>query len=60
MFEIQSRDKITNILIVVGLSVYGAIPVLRSRITITDDSEDGDVTVTRLSSLAIGGLKTRS
>ncbi|KAJ5951054.1 Aldolase-type TIM barrel [Penicillium vulpinum] len=58
--EIQSRDAVTKTLVTVCLSIYGAIPALRSSATITNESEDTDITVTQLSSIAVGGLTTNS
>ncbi|KAJ5382983.1 Aldolase-type TIM barrel [Penicillium concentricum] len=58
--EIRSRDEITKTLVTTRLSVYGAIPVLRSLATITDESENTDNNVTQLSSITVGGLTTKS
>ncbi|KAJ5185576.1 Aldolase-type TIM barrel [Penicillium cf. griseofulvum] len=46
--------------VTIRLSIYGAIPVLRSLATITNECQDTKITVTQLSSIAVGGLTTKS
>ncbi|KXG46728.1 Aldolase-type TIM barrel [Penicillium griseofulvum] len=58
--EINSRDAVIGILVIARLSIYGEIPALRSSATITNESKDTDITVTQLSSIAVGGLTTKS
>ncbi|KAF4334825.1 alpha-galactosidase [Fusarium beomiforme] len=54
--EIYSRDDKTGILVTCHLKVFKNIPVLNSAVTITNDSKEGDITITQLSSLTIGEL----
>jgi alpha-galactosidase len=58
--EIRSRDAVTGILVTARLAIYGDIPVLRSLATITNESKETEITVTQLSSIAVGGLTTKS
>ncbi|RMJ07020.1 hypothetical protein CDV36_013381 [Fusarium kuroshium] len=57
--SILSKDQDTGIAVTTCLIVYGIIPVLRSTITITNESKTSNVTVKQLS-LTIGGLTTLS
>lgn len=58
--DIHSQDERAGISVTAHLSVYKDIPVLRSAVTITNESNLLDVVVTQLSSLTIGGLTTIS
>lgn len=54
--SIKSIDDKTGILVTTDLVVYGTIPVVRSSVTIKNESGNSSIVVTQLSSLAIGGL----
>lgn len=58
--DIHSQDERAGISVTAHLSVYKDIPVLRSAVTITNESNLLDVVVTQLSSLTIGSLTTIS
>ncbi|KAL9575775.1 hypothetical protein ACKAV7_000132 [Fusarium commune] len=58
--DIHSEDERAGISVTAHLSVYRDVPVLRSAVTITNESKSSDVIVTQISSLTIGGLTTRS
>lgn len=54
--SIHSGDGATKIHVTARLTVYGSIPVLKSEVTIKNQSPDANIAVTQLSSIAIGGL----
>ncbi|KAF5647805.1 alpha-galactosidase [Fusarium tjaetaba] len=56
----SSADERAGISVTAHLSIYGDVPVIRSAVTIRNESKSSDVIVTQLSSLTIGGLTTRS
>ncbi|CZR35765.1 uncharacterized protein FPRO_00112 [Fusarium proliferatum ET1] len=58
--DIHSEDEKARISVTAHLSVYRDVPVLRSAVTIRNESKSSDVIVTQISSLTIGGLTTRS
>lgn len=54
-FDITSYDEVSGISVTAHLSAFTGIPVIRSSVTIHNES-DKDIVVTQLSSLIIGGL----
>ncbi|EXK83815.1 hypothetical protein FOQG_11975 [Fusarium oxysporum f. sp. raphani 54005] len=58
--SIHSEDERAGISVIAHLSVYRDVPVLRSVVTIINESKSSDVIVTQISSLTIGGLTTSS
>ncbi|KAG4271232.1 alpha-galactosidase [Fusarium proliferatum] len=57
---VGGEDERAGISVTAHLSVYRDVPVLRSEVTIRNESKSSDVIVTQISSLTIGGLTTRS
>ncbi|KAJ4245554.1 hypothetical protein NW762_014063 [Fusarium torreyae] len=53
--EIVTRDPVTNLTVTTCFSVYGDVPVIRSRVTITNTGEQVQ-TLQAVSSLVYGGL----
>ncbi|EXK46427.1 alpha-galactosidase [Fusarium oxysporum f. sp. lycopersici 4287] len=58
--SIHSEDERAGISVTAHLSVHRDVPVLRSAVTIINESKSSDVIVTQISSLTIGGLTTSS
>ncbi|KAJ4291285.1 hypothetical protein N0V88_006288 [Collariella sp. IMI 366227] len=59
-FEVTSTDETTNVSVTTRLTIFGSIPVIRSKATVTNTSSTSNVTVTQLASLTIGGLASPS
>lgn len=57
--EITSQDPVSQITLMIKLTVYNGVPVLRSQVTLINQSTT-DVTLSQVSSLTVGNLSMSS